>query len=245
MHDIGALDLSALDLIGALESVSLVYNEGDGRIRYGFIAEDVQAINPHLVTYSASGTVSGIDDRAILSVIVHALKEIWQRVLALIDTDARHDTELASLYDRIAALESQLGSGAAPHPENVASPSAPAPIEIIINGNNPAELAVGDDYVDLGATASSSDAALVALGVRTFVANSEVDVVTIDTSASGARLIHYRVLDANGTILAEAVRTVVAESAAATVEEIIGVEIIEPQEENLDPATVASRRANG
>ncbi len=75
-HDIQPLALNALGLIEGLEPVSFVYNEGNERIRFGFIAEDTAAIDPHLATYNASGTVSGIDDRAVLSILVAAIKDL-------------------------------------------------------------------------------------------------------------------------------------------------------------------------
>ena len=57
-HAIEGLSLDGLRIIDALQSVSFVYNQGDGRTRYGFIAEDTAAVDAHLATYDASGTVS-------------------------------------------------------------------------------------------------------------------------------------------------------------------------------------------
>ncbi|MFO0718755.1 MAG: DUF5011 domain-containing protein [Candidatus Paceibacterota bacterium] len=75
-HDITALQVDALSLINGLESVSFVYNDGDGRVRYGFIAEDTAAVDPHLSTYNEFGNLSGIDDRAIASISVKAIKQL-------------------------------------------------------------------------------------------------------------------------------------------------------------------------
>jgi hypothetical protein len=79
-HDIEHLDLSSLSLVDLLQPVSFVYTEGDGRTRYGFIAEDTAAVDTHLATYHASGTVSGIDDRSILAIVVGAIKELAAKV---------------------------------------------------------------------------------------------------------------------------------------------------------------------
>ena len=87
-HDIEDLNLDSLSLVTQLNPVSFVYNEGDGRTRFGFIAEDTAAIDPHLATYNASGTVSGIDDRAILSVLVAAIKELAAKLTDLANTIA-------------------------------------------------------------------------------------------------------------------------------------------------------------
>jgi hypothetical protein len=79
-HAIEGLSLDGLRIIDALQPVSFVYNEGDGRTRYGFIAEDTAAVDAHLATYNASGTVSGIDDRSILAIVVGAIKDLASKV---------------------------------------------------------------------------------------------------------------------------------------------------------------------
>ena len=84
-----------------------------------------------------------------------------------------------------------------------------ASVTIHITGNNPAEIEVGDTYGDIGALASSTDPDLVALGVRTFFDGTETTSPQIDTSVAGTHEITYRVLDGQGSVLAEAVRTVV------------------------------------
>ena len=74
-HDIKKLSLDALSVVNDLIPTSFVYNDGDQRLRYGFIAEDTQEIDEHLVTYNAQGDLSGIDDRAMTSLLVKAVKE--------------------------------------------------------------------------------------------------------------------------------------------------------------------------
>ena len=85
-HDILDLSVDALSLVEELHPVSFVYNEGDGRTRFGFIAEDTAAIDQHLATYNASGTVSGIDDRAIISILVAAIKEFAAKIAVLAES---------------------------------------------------------------------------------------------------------------------------------------------------------------
>jgi hypothetical protein len=120
-HDIAPLSLDDLDVVKRLEPVSFVYNEGDGRTRYGFIAEDTAAVDAHLATYNASGTVSGIDDRSILAIVVGAIRELYARVQEYFARTER-------LEERVAALEAQLaGSAAAAGAPNAALPQeAPA-----------------------------------------------------------------------------------------------------------------------
>nr|MBP9669759.1 DUF5011 domain-containing protein [Candidatus Paceibacterota bacterium] len=210
-HDITALDLSGLDLLSVLEPVSFVYNDSNGQVRYGFIAEDAGAVDPHFATYNASGTISGIDDRAIISVIVKAIKELWAYVTG-------HDAQIAALESRVAWLESQLASSASAQPGAIEANQADAPIAIIINGNSPAELTVGESYVDLGATASSSDLTLLALGIRTFVDGSEVQTVVIDTSSAGTSTVTYKIINAEGALVASAERTVIVSPVASPVQ---------------------------
>lgn len=80
-HEINALSIDALSKVATLEPVSFIYNDdASSTVRYGFIAEDVSAVDTHLGTYDQEGNLSGVDDRAILAVIVRALKEILQKI---------------------------------------------------------------------------------------------------------------------------------------------------------------------
>ncbi|MDP2668386.1 MAG: tail fiber domain-containing protein [bacterium] len=115
-HDITKLSFQAsstqdaLTIVGQLQPVSFVYNEGDGRTRYGFIAEDVALIDSHLATYDASSTISGIDDRSILSVVVKAIQELWAYITSRFDSQ---DARIQKLEDRIRELEEERGSSSA------------------------------------------------------------------------------------------------------------------------------------
>jgi hypothetical protein len=76
-HDIIDLTVSGTSSIAALQPVSFVYNDdASSTVRYGFIAEDTAAVDPHLATYDQNGNISGVDDRAVLSIIVKALQEL-------------------------------------------------------------------------------------------------------------------------------------------------------------------------
>jgi hypothetical protein len=65
--------------------MSFVYNEGSSRTRYGFIAEDAAAVDPHLATYDASSSISGIDDRSIIAIVVKAFKQLAATVADFAD----------------------------------------------------------------------------------------------------------------------------------------------------------------
>lgn len=99
-HDIETLTVSGLDLLSALEPVSFIYNEsyGDDRVRYGFIAEDAAGVDSHFASYNGS-TMSGIDDRAILSVAVKAIKELNLKVDSLVLDGKQPDGQ--SLFDSV------------------------------------------------------------------------------------------------------------------------------------------------
>ncbi len=132
-HDINTLTLDSLDTINKLTPVSFVYNQGDGRTRYGFIAEDTAAVDEILATHNASGTVSGIDDRAILSVVVGAIKQLYlsvtdlgEKVATLFAHDTSQEERIQTLEARVAELE---GTHTPPPPPPVEPPPPPPPDE--------------------------------------------------------------------------------------------------------------------
>nr|MDQ2932779.1 tail fiber domain-containing protein [bacterium] len=101
-HDIETLSVDALSIVNNLQPVSFEYNEGNGRTRFGFIAEDTASINPSLATYNDDDGLTGIDDRAILSVLVKAIQEQQVQIGAL--TSAASDassTESVSFVENM------------------------------------------------------------------------------------------------------------------------------------------------
>jgi len=70
-------------------------------------------------------------------------------------------------------------------------------LAIQILGNNPARVAVGGTYTDLGAVASND--ANEELDVKVFVDGTEVESVTIDTATPATHTIRYEATDASGT----------------------------------------------
>jgi hypothetical protein len=227
-HDIAALSLNALEMVDALDPVSFVYNDGDGRVRYGFIAEDTAAVDSHLVTYSASGTLSGIDDRSIISVIVKAVQELADKIAAFANTFTTTDLHYTrATGDEMTVQRLCIGSTCVDEAQlqallaNAGNASgSPAPVEeadaidteaptISISGNNPAHLQVGDTYNDLGATVA--DNVDVNLGVRVFVGSTLMDQAVIDTSEPNEWHIHYVATDNAGNT-ATSTRTVIIEA---------------------------------
>ncbi len=212
-HDITPLAQSASAILEQLQPVSFIYNEGDGRTRYGFIAEDVAVVNPHLATYNASSTISGIDDRAVLALLVKGFREVRDSLLEINDTLynilARldtHDAEIAELRLRIEELENGLGNSNEPEspPE---TPSDTTPPTITISGNNPANVLVGDTYADLGAVAVDDSGVAI---LRTYYNNVEVTAVSIDTAVAGEHEVVYVATDLAGNS-ATSTRVVIVE----------------------------------
>jgi hypothetical protein len=54
--------------------------------------------------------VSGIDDRSILAVLVGAIKQLWSKVLALIESDEAQDARIQQLENEVAALKAAAGT---------------------------------------------------------------------------------------------------------------------------------------
>lgn len=244
-HDINPLVVDALSQVLTLQPVSFVYNEGDGRTRYGFIAEDTAGVDEHLTTYSASGTLSGIDDRSILAVVVKAIQELAGRI----DSFAQAITSAVGNFGRVntdqlntdqlcvgstCVNEAQLaallanagnagsGSNNSPAPSNEGETDTEAPT-ITINGNNPAVLQVGDAYSDLGATVT--DNVGLNLGYQTFLGSTPMEFATLDTSEPNEWHIHYVATDNAGNT-ATSTRTVIVEAPS-----IVPDEPAEPEEQ--------------
>jgi hypothetical protein len=96
-----------------------------------------------------------------------------------------------------------------PPANNVDAPEDPPQdtVTISILGNNPATLSTGQTYTDLGANAQ--DAQGNDLSIATLVDDIETPSVQLDTSTPGEHTVTYRVIGADGAILAEATRTVI------------------------------------
>jgi hypothetical protein len=93
--------------------VTFVYDDGDGRVRYVFVAEDTAAVDAHLATYNAAGAVLGIDDCSILAVLVGAIKDLWAKVLALIESDEAQNARIQQLEEEVAVLKAAAGAATA------------------------------------------------------------------------------------------------------------------------------------
>ena len=75
-HDINPLCVDALSQVLALAACLLRLQRATEESATASSPKTRQRWTPHLATYDASSTVSGIDDRAILSIVVGAIKEL-------------------------------------------------------------------------------------------------------------------------------------------------------------------------
>ena len=90
-----------MSIINRLEPVSFTWKDGGLRDR-GFVAEDVQKIEPLLVTYNSEGQVEGVKYDRITVALVNALKE-QQAQIAELQALKAENIELKARLDRINA----------------------------------------------------------------------------------------------------------------------------------------------
>jgi hypothetical protein len=105
---------AGLAIINRLQPVSFTWKEG-GMRDLGFGAEDVQKIEPLLVTYNSQGQVEGVKYDRVAVVLVNAIKELHQQLAAqqtqieelrLIKAkSAELEAQLAAITERLAQLE--------------------------------------------------------------------------------------------------------------------------------------------
>jgi hypothetical protein len=216
-HDIQPLDLTALDMVKSLQPVSFIYNnDASSTVRYGFIAEDTATVDSHLATYDAQGKISGVDDRALLAIVVEAVQGLIDKVATFADSfttkeltftratgdeiDAKKlclqksdGTNVCVTGDQFAAAIAGASSPSSPPSSSAPSPDTTPPT-VTINGDNPAHIHVGDSYVDLGA--SVTDNVDQNIGYKTFLNGLLVSNIIIDTSVPAVDTIDYVATDA-------------------------------------------------
>lgn len=102
-HDINPLQGDALSQVAALKPVSFVYNnDTSSAVRYGFIAEDAAAVDPHFGTYDEQGKLSGVDDRGLIAVVVEALQQLIKTVAGFADNFvSAHITVTTGDFDQV------------------------------------------------------------------------------------------------------------------------------------------------
>jgi hypothetical protein len=126
-------------------------------------------------------------------------------------------SSLPQMLDNVGGDASTTDDYSTPTPPSSGSSTTTAPI-LSVNGSNPAQIAVGAAYVDLGATIVGP-AADINLGVMAAVDGGEprsLDQIYIDTSAPGTHTIIYSATDQSGLVGSASREVVVYEPNAAS-----------------------------
>lgn len=104
-HDIHSLGFDALSAVMSLRPVSFSPNDNAPfdyeNTQYGFIAEEVADVDPHLAKYGIDGEARTLDDWAILSVVTKAVQDLIAKSIGL---EARIDAQDAKILE----LETRL-----------------------------------------------------------------------------------------------------------------------------------------
>ena len=122
--------------------------------------------------------------------------------------------------------------------EATSTPDTTPPV-ITIHGNNPATIAVGTAYADLGATATDNSGSAI---LRTYQDGREVSAVALDTSLAGAHVIAYVAHDPSGNV-ATSSRQVIVKAATSSAPPGGSVASSTPANDNLPPSEVATSSA--
>jgi len=78
-HDIKDLEINGLSILLGLKPSTFI-RDGENITRYGFIAEDVAEVDEHLATYGIDGLPRGLDDHALIAVLVRSVQELSMKV---------------------------------------------------------------------------------------------------------------------------------------------------------------------
>ena len=163
-HDINPLVVDALSQVLTLQPVSFIYNEGNGRTRFGFIAEDTAAVDPHLTTYNADGALTGIDDRSIIAILVGAVKDLANKLSDTAHLVIERLTAKLVHSDRVETTELCVGSTCVTEEQfnsvfSNQSAAADAPSSGAASGASSGSSAAGEPSADAATTTTSSDSA--------------------------------------------------------------------------------------
>jgi hypothetical protein len=154
----------------------------------------------NLISWLGSAT-NGISD--LYAGVFHGREADVQKLC--VGETCINDQQLAALLESRATS----GQGSATSSANSVTSLPSIPPVIQINGDNPATIAVGAAYRDLGATIVGPTADLN-LGIHTFVGEIPIDEAIIDTSTTTTYYIYYVVTDQNG-LTSTSTRTVIVE----------------------------------
>jgi len=237
--DIQSLDASSsLAAIDALNPVTFNWiDPAKGATpQLGFIAQQVLPIFPNLISTTSAtaltpdGTLS-LNYIGLIAPIVRAIQVLSNEIASLESTITEFAQTITSQqghftnelcvgstcvtptqFQAMVAAANQSGSPSTPPPSSggTGSTTPNTPPVVQINGDNPATVAVGASYNDLGDTITGPQADLN-LGITTYVNGIEMSPVQIETSTAATDTIDYVVTD-NAGLAATSTRTVIIEA---------------------------------
>lgn len=111
-HDITELTVPALEMVSQMSPVVYSYNDdmaSDYQDRkFGFIAEDMAAIDPHLAEYGSEGEIRNLDDRGIMAVVVQAFQDFYAEFQAIVARVVGLEKRFDEQEKKIQELEARL-----------------------------------------------------------------------------------------------------------------------------------------
>jgi len=83
-HDITTLNISGLDEVNRFRPVTFIYNSdispGDQTTHVGFVAEEVNKIDPLLVAFDGAGNIKSVKYQEFVPVLTKAIQELSQKI---------------------------------------------------------------------------------------------------------------------------------------------------------------------
>ncbi len=205
ISDISGQD--ALEKLAQIRSVTFNWEDQDWNTdqQVGVIAQDVLDVFPQLVQSSnidlngVEGDYYAVDYSMLVSPLIAGVNELWAKVTKNISDILSNTNRITQLENELAEVKAQLAaSGASGGTSSGGDDTDDTPVEttpftptITILGNNPAEVEVGADYSDLGATAQNPDGNDISITLS--VDGTDVQSIDLDTTTDITYTIEYKV----------------------------------------------------
>lgn len=231
--DIQALDFdqgstTALQQLAGLHPRSFAYKTATSTLYDGLIAQEVQAVAPELVTTDASSGMMEVRYGDLQWLMLEAMQQLIAKVDALVSEVASLETTMNGFADSFHTNELCVGStcvtpaqfqamvaGASQPSIGAGASSGRSTVgpTLTLLGANPAYVALGATYQDLGAAAE--DAQGHDLSIHLTLDGTTTDKIAIDTSVATTHTIIYTAIDGAGRT-ASTTRSVIVGDATGT-----------------------------
>ncbi len=223
----------SLEKILALNPVSFKWtNQKDDVDRFGLIAQEVELVFPTLVSTSSNG-YKAVSYSNFIPFIIDSIKELNKKIEALSDgtlasVSGAYNAVKEIVVERLTIGSKEKPTGITLFDEVTGEPyclkvrngttvtelgecplvssSGESSLGIEILGDNPANINVGETFIDPGATAKDQNGN--EFTIKTYLDGVEMSPISIDTSKDGSYTIKYEAVDGDGNT-ASAERVVV------------------------------------